>query len=66
MIRMPETDEFTINVKLKTGTEFLKRDVTNQPFGDHGNVVSFWHGDAIRMYPLVDVEYVEVVPEKDE
>jgi len=63
MIRIPETTEFSINVKLKSGDLFKNKDVTDNPFGDYEKIVSFWEGDKIRVYPLQDVEYYELIPD---
>ena len=64
MIRDPETDVFTINVKLKTGEFFTDKDIPNNPNGDQERMISFWHEDKLRVYPLENVEYYELVPEK--
>jgi hypothetical protein len=63
MIREPSNmDNLTINVMLRDGTKFHGMDVTSNPFGQHERVVSFWFGDVIRMYPMSEVEFVELVP----
>lgn len=62
MIRVPETDQILINVKLKSGELFEGKDMTNQPMGEHERWVSFWHDDRIRVYPMRDIEYWELIP----
>ena len=63
MIKEPETlDNLTMNVMLKNGVIFTGMNITGKPFGDNERMVSFWHGDVIRMYPMSDVAYVELVP----
>lgn len=63
MIREPSSmQNLTINVTLKDGTEFHGMDVTSNPFGQHERVVSFWVGDVLRMYPMSEVAFVELVP----
>lgn len=63
MIREPNnTQNFTINVTLKDGTQFHGMDITGSPFGQHERVVSFWVGDVVRVYPMAEVAFVELVP----
>lgn len=65
MIKEPKQDQMmnaTMNVVLKNGEAFTGMDFTGQPFGQAESVVSFWHGDVIRMYPMSEVAYVELVP----
>ena len=63
---MPEeTNNLSMNVKLKTGEEFLSKDISNQPFGEYDKVVTFWHKDKLRGYPLKDIEYFEFVFESE-
>ena len=64
MIKEPETSQFKMNVKLKSGEYFKNKDVTPEPFGDDAQMVSFWQNDKIiRIYPLKDIEYCELVLE---
>lgn len=63
MIIMPETQNFSINVKLKTGELFKNKDITNTPMGEHERWVSFWHNGNVRAYPYQDVEYYELIPQ---
>jgi hypothetical protein len=65
MIKMPESDQFVINVKLKNGELFRQKDITNAPMGEHERWVSFWNDGKIRAYPAEDVKYYELVPVKD-
>lgn len=61
MIRMPDMKRnVSITVKLKNGEIYKNKDITNQPFGEHNIVVSFWHDDKLRAYPIDDVEYYEL------
>lgn len=63
MIREPRNAEnLTINVTLKDGTQFHGMDITSNPFGQHERAVSFWVGDVIRMYPMSEVAFIELVP----
>ena len=63
MIREPkEFDKATMNVVLKNGERFFGMDITGRPFGETERMVSFWYGDVIRMYPMSEVAYVELVP----
>ena len=52
----------TMNVVLKNGERFTGMDFTGRPFGEAERVVSFWHGDVVRVYPMSEVAYVELVP----
>ena len=61
MFKMPETQQFVINVKLKSGEFFEQKDITNSPMGEHETWVSFWHEGKIRAYPSIDIEYYELV-----
>jgi len=62
MIKDPITDNITINVKLKSGEEFLNKNVTSAPMGEEERNISFWIDDKkIRTYSLRDVEYFEFV-----
>jgi hypothetical protein len=65
MIRDTDSNNFTINIKLKTGELFENKDIPSSPCGQHETIVSFWIGAVIRVYPLVDIEYYELVPQKD-
>lgn len=61
MIRNPDNFEnCTVTVVLKSGEKFVGMDVTSTPMGEHDMVISFWLGDALRMYSLRDVEYIEL------
>jgi hypothetical protein len=63
MIREPSNvKNLKLNVTLKDGTKFEGMDTTGSPFGQHERAVSFWIGDVIRMYPLTEVAFVELVP----
>lgn len=62
MIKDPKTEDFSINVKLKTGEFFENKDVTNAPMGEHERWISFWENGRIRAYPYQDVEYYELIP----
>lgn len=65
MIRNADSNNLSINVKLKTGELFENKDIPSSPYGQHETIVSFWKGAVIRVYPLVDIEYYELVPQKD-
>lgn len=63
MVReLSSMQSLTINVTLKDGTLFHGMDIPSNPFGQHERVVSFWVGDVIRMYPMSEVAFVELVP----
>jgi len=60
MIRNPDKNaNCTMTVVLKNGEKFINMDIQSKPFGDNERTVSFWLGDALRVYPLSDVEYAE-------
>ena len=63
MIKSLDTDNIVITVKLKNGELFENRDVPTSPFGDHEAVVSFWNECKLMVYPISDVEYVEIIPQ---
>ncbi len=65
MIRIPENRQLLMNVKLKSGEMFENKDITDSPFGEHERLVCFWNGDKIRVYPMHDIEYLELVPQKN-
>lgn len=60
--QIQELDKITINVKLKSGELFTNKDIPNMLFGSNETYVAFWHNDRIRIYPLEEVEYVEMIP----
>lgn len=62
MIRDAEKDNLTINVFLKNGRIFLEHDIPPNPLGDNDQFVAFWFGDVIRVYPMSEVAYFELVP----
>jgi len=50
------TEDVCISVKLKDGREFKRMHITDKPFGDNENVVSFWESDdTVAIYPLGEV-----------
>jgi hypothetical protein len=53
-------ENLTMNVVLKDGTKFEGMDMPSRPF-DNERFVSFWVGDAVRMYPIANVDYIEFV-----
>ena len=59
---MLDKDDWLLNVTLKDGTEFHRMNITSNPFGDHERVVSFWVGNVIRVYPMSQIAFVELVP----
>ena len=63
MVRLPENaDCIKINVILKDGAKILNKDITNQPLGEHGNVVSFWRDEkTVECYPIEQVECFQFV-----
>ena len=61
-----KTEDMKINVKLKSGEYFQKKDVPEQPFGDFETTVSFYNRGKVRIYPMADVEYCELIPGKAE
>lgn len=62
MIRNPENHEnLTLNVFLKNGEEFLGKDATNQPLGDNERVVSFWNDGKLVVYPMEQVDHIEMI-----
>lgn len=63
MIRIPDPEsEFSINVKLKTGETFTNKDIPTRFMEEGSRVLCFWEGDALRCYPLEDVEYFVLIP----
>lgn len=64
MVRLPKDSNMKINVILKNGEQFLRKDIINQPFGENEKLVYFWLDDIIRVYPMGAVEYMELVPEE--
>ena len=65
MIRLPEVNSFKINVKLKDGTMFSGKDTIYKPFGESEKLISFWIDDVIRIYPMEQVNYIELIPEEE-
>ena len=53
------------NVMLKDGTLFSGKDITTQPMGENGEIVSFWHNGVVRAYFKENVEYVEFYNKED-
>ena len=63
MIKDPENDVNYINVFLRDGTQYTKKDIPTYPFGrgeSEGRVVSFWHENKLRVIPMDLVQYVEL------
>jgi hypothetical protein len=63
MIKDLDCTDIQLTVKLKNGELFENKDVPPSPFGEHEKVVSFWHEDVLRSYPMSSVEYVEIIPQ---
>ena len=59
---LQNAENLTMNIVLKDGSKFEGKDIPSRPFGDRENFVSFWVGNVVRMYPIADVEYIELVP----
>ena len=62
MIKDPE-DVNQINVFLRDGTQYTRKDIPTRPFGigeSEGRVVSFWHENKLRVIPMDLVQYVEL------
>jgi len=61
MIRIPDLKKsMTIDIILKTGVEYLNRDVPGEPFGVHG-AVSCWIGDnTLIVFPMSEVSSIKL------
>ena len=66
MIKFPEhTENVRVTIRMKVGTYYIKKDITDQPFGENERLISFWLNDTIiRTVPLEDVEYIDFHFEK--
>lgn len=61
MMRDPlNWENMVVTVKLKTGHIFRDKDITSGFSGNTERVISFWHNDSVRVYPLQDIEYYEL------
>ena len=61
MIR--KEDEYTnttISVYLLDGKVFENCDVPAQPFGEYERVVYFYYNDKIHIYPMSQIEHIEM------
>jgi len=62
MIKTPESmDNLKLNIFLTNGKVFRDKDTTTQPLGDNETSVSFWHNDKLLIYPLEQVEHIEMI-----
>lgn len=57
------TGQFKMNIRLKSGMYFEGMNISNEPLASSDYIVSFWYEGAIRIYPLQDVEYYELIPD---
>lgn len=60
IIDVENPTSFKMNVKLKNGREYLGKDMVPRPFGEHDRVVAFLHEGAVMVFPLADVECVQM------
>ncbi len=60
MIKTMTTNNLTISVTLKNGSKYENKDIPEAPFGQHDRVVSFWHEDAILVFPMSEVSSIEI------
>lgn len=58
------TENIKINVILRDGTQFIGKDITPKPMGEHDRVISFWDERKLKAYPLDLVEYFEYTFDK--
>ena len=62
MIKVPESMEnLKLNIFLKNGEVFNNKNTTNQPMGECEKVVSFWHDEKLVVYPMAQVDHIEMV-----
>ena len=62
MIKVPENENnLELNVFLKNGKTFLNKDVPNQPMGKNERVVSFWNDDRLMVYPMEQIDHIEII-----
>ena len=62
MIRTVENEEnLQLNIFLKNGDSFMKKDIPDNPFGQNEKVVSFWNEGKLMMYPMDQVEHIELL-----
>lgn len=59
---LTDFENLSMNVMMKDGTKFEGMDIPSRPLGDNEKFVTFWIGDVVRMYPVAEVAYVELVP----
>lgn len=59
-VRKFKTSHLKINVFLHNGTQYLGRDIPDEPFGDHENFISFWCDDFLQIIPLSEVKHIEL------
>lgn len=61
MVKEPDSSsDVKINVFLKDGRSFLDRDIPARVFGEFERVVSFWEADKVVVFPMRDVERIEL------
>ena len=63
MIKEPtseQIDKTVIDVILRNGEVYRAKDITKTPFGEHEQVVAFWHDGAIMMFPMDVVQSVRL------
>ena len=62
MIRVPtQYETMRLNVFLKNGDRFLGKDTTNLPLGDNECTVCFWEEDILMIFPMEQVERLEML-----
>ncbi len=60
MIREPKNENCVkINVYLKSGETFIDKDIPANLMGNNDQIISFWYGNILRLYPLSEVKYFE-------
>lgn len=61
MIKDPsDTSKVKLNVWHNNGETFFGKDTTSRPFGEAGDLVVFWAGEALVVYPMREVKKIEM------
>ena len=62
MIREPKNmDNVQLTVVTIDGEEYVKRDTTSCPFGQHERVVAFWDDAGLVTLPMSQVKRITLV-----
>jgi hypothetical protein len=61
MMKDPTNDEaLKLNIWHNNGDVFLGKDTTTAPTGQHGDIICFWEGNGLVIYPMREIKKIEM------